>query len=257
MATYTLASFNIYKHLSDKRTLRDFRQLLKTEGLDVAGLQEIDWTIDAELPKVWKRHQSESNWARKDPIVWNADSVTMVEIGEEQIADPVPEGDKITPKRGATWVAFEEFIHINFHLNADVEGKPGHPKDNDRPEENYQAIRKVIDLADELQAEHKRPVVLSADFNVDYSADKKVKHRLFPYVNLTRAKFVCCWEDDVEESTRTANPRTGRTIDHLWVRGTDTHTAKFKRTRTPNQWPTGPIGSDHLPVITDLVIKKR
>lgn len=258
MATFKIASFNIYKHLTDSKTMKDLNALLSVEGLDAVGLQEIDWAITPEaLPASWDFHQAPAQWSRKDPVIWDSSTLRQVAVGHEEVADPVGEGNRNTPRRAAAWVVFDgAFIHLNLHFNADLEGRPGHPKpDSRRPEENYQTIRKVLGIADRLQAEYDLPIVVTADFNVDFGADRRVQHRWFPYVNFTRAGFVCCWEGFREESTRRRQPVKGRTIDQMWARGTRRAKVKFRRTHTPNRWgPGNPVSSDHLPVIADLVI---
>lgn len=256
---YTVASFNIYKNLTDKTALRQMLTLLKIKRLDVVGLQEIDWTIEAhDLPAGWDAHQMPRRWHGKDPIVWDR-RIGEVAVGGEEIVDSVREGGRITPRRGVTWVVFRDFIVVNLHLNADVEARPGHPKSNDRPQANYEAMMKTVAIADLLQERYDKPLLITGDFNVDYGADKRVQHPLFPYVNLTRAGFRCCWDGFKEQSTRRRHPIKGRTIDHVWARGTKTHKVKFRRTHTPNEWASGRrIASDHLPVIVDLdIVRKR
>lgn len=237
----------------------DFNDALSVPGMEVVGLQEIDWDIKPHhLPKCWKSYQPESNTAKKDPIVWNADRLHMIDHGSLKVLDSIREGEKITPRRHVNWVVFKQFIWLNFHLNADVEGRPGQPKNNKRPQGNYLMLNKIIELADTLQETYNLPVFISADMNVDFGADRRVRHTLFPYFNLTKAGFKCCWEGRREESTRRKNPIKGRTIDQVWVRGSKNHKVKFRNAWTPNRWSKGDrVESDHLAVVVTAVIRRR
>lgn len=253
----TVASFNIYKKLSPERTKDDFEDALSISGLDVIGLQEIDWEIkDSNLLSGWKYYQPDVNAARKDPILWYGQYAR--DHGSIKVLDPVLKDETTTPTRYANWVVFEDFIWINFHLNADVEGRPGVPKPKSpRPMANFLMLKRIIDLADYLQEQYRVPVFLSADMNVDFGADRRVRHMIFPYATLTRAGFKCCWEGRVEESTRTGKPR-GRTIDQIWARGSKTYKVRFLDAWTPNRWRAGdPVESDHLAVVAKVAIRKR
>lgn len=256
-----VASFNILKHLSESRTLDDFGDLLSQPGLDIAGLQEIDWDIEASgaLPDGWTVHQTLTpGAARKDPIVHRT-RYRAVDSGCEQLHAAIYHDGGVAPARYASWRSFEDFHWINLHLNADVEDRPGHPKqDSPRPEANHAMMRRVIALANRLQRKHSVPVFVSGDFNVDYVADRRVRNPLFPYVTMTGAGFVCCWEGREAESTRTNKPRNGRCIDYIWARGSKTHRVKWTLAYTPNRWGRGDrVESDHLAVIAHAVIRPR
>lgn len=252
------ASFNIYKKLSEIDRLDDFNDLLVIDEISVAGLQEIVWEVEAQLHNtLWQVHQPGGNAARKDPIIWKGHKA--IARGHILLHEPVEHGGKKAPARYAAWVVFEDFIWVNFHLNADVEQPAGHPKEGSpRPRSNFVMIRKVIGLCDTLQVEYNLPVFISADMNVDFEADRRVKHRFFPYVNLKKAGFKPCWEGRKVESTRRKKPIRGRSIDQVWARGSKTHRVVFLNCWTPNRWSKGdPVESDHLAVIVVAKIKKR
>lgn len=259
-----IATFNIYRRLGENRRLEDLRDLLATPDLDVAGLQEIVWDLDDNLPEGWGFWQPDDNAARKDPLLWREDLWTSLDLGSRLVGERVEENGTSAPARYVNWVVLRHrptdlvVAVANIHPNAGVEDD-GHPEPLLRTREHTDTVTGAIAVLDEISATRHCPTILVGDFNVDYGADKRVRHPRFPYSLLTSAGFKCVWELG-EQSTRTGRPHVGRTIDHVWARGSATTEVAFTNVQTPSRWGSwakGDVESDHLPVIVDLSITDR
>lgn len=258
-----IATFNIYRHLVDRRRLEDLRDLLATPGLDVAGLQEIVWELDGHLPEGWDFWQPDDPAARKDPLVWRRDLWVRLDAGSRLVGERVEDDRGTAPARYVNWVVLEHLptdlvvAIANIHPNAGVEenGRPKQPLLRTR--EHTDTVTGAIAVLDEISATWECPSILVGDFNVDYGDDKSVRDPRFPYSLLTSAGFECVWELG-EQSTRSGIPVVGRTIDQVWARGTPDVDVTFTAVRTPTHWGSwakGDVESDHLPVLADLDLR--
>lgn len=107
------------------------------------------------------------------------------------------------------------------HLYARIDGN-GHPRDTDTAPEAIRHIRllKKLVTAESRSAQ----VIVGADMNVDYSADKRVKDKNFPYTVLEnrQAKNTPGLRSQYSQRGLTAKPThyNNRRIDYLyqWVR---------------------------------------
>ena len=254
-----IATFNIYRHLVEGRRLEDLRDLMATPDLDIAGLQEIAWPLADHLPEDWDFWQPDDAAARKDPLVWRRDRWTRLDSGSRLAGERVEDERGTTPDRYVNWVVLghlstgEVLAVANIHANAGVE-EVGRPKPLPRTQEHTDTVTGAIIVLDDVAATWQCPCVLVGDLNVDYGADKSIRDPRFPYSLLTSAGFECVWELG-ERSTRSRLPGTGRTIDHVWARGSATTEVVFTAVQTPlrwGSWARGDVESDHLPVIADL-----
>lgn len=251
------ASFNIYKHTPDAEAVIEIARLQdRYPNLTFAGLQEIDWDITTEKINGWDFYQGEG-YARKDPIIWNPDDWPIVVTEGHKILNErfIKDDGSVLPERNAVWVVLEgplgRIAIINVHLHSDVEGPAGIPNGTIQQELHFESLKGLIEVADSLELLYECPVVVTGDFNVDYSADKEHNTYYFPYRQMVvRNDFDCVWELG-EQPTRTNDPYGSRTIDYAYGRG-----VQFTRVRTPNKWDDNtPINSDHLPVIFDFVME--
>lgn len=257
-----IATFNIYRRLVDRRRLEDLGDLLATPDLDVAGFQEIVWELDGNLPEGWDFWQPDGAAARKDPLVWRRDLWARLDAGSRLVGERVEEDRATAPARYVNWVVLrhlptDQVIAVaNIHPNAGVE-ENGRPKPLLRTREHTDTVTGAIAVLDEVSATWECPSILVGDLNVDYGDDKRVRDPRFPYSLLTSAGFECVWELG-EQSTRSGMPVVGRTIDHVWARGSVTTAVTFTGVRTPSRWGAwakGDVESDHLPVIADLELR--
>jgi endonuclease/exonuclease/phosphatase family metal-dependent hydrolase len=261
-ATVRIATFNIYRRLVDRRRLEDLRDLLATPDLDVAGLQEIAWELDGNLPEGWDFWQPDDPAAQKDPLVWRRDLWGRLDSGSRLVGERVEDGRGTAPARYVNWVVLrhlptDQVVAVaNIHPNAGVE-EDGRPRPLPRTREHTDTVTGAIAVLDEVSNTWRCPSILVGDLNVDYGDDKSVRDPRFPYALLTSAGFTCVWELG-EQSTRSDLPVIGRTIDHVWARGTADVDVVFTAVRTPTHWGSwakGDVESDHLPVIADVDLR--
>ena len=260
-----IATFNIYRRLGEDRRLEDLRDLLATPDLDVAGLQEIAWSLAGNLPEGWDSWQPDDSAARKDPLLWRADRWARLDVGSRLVGERVEEDDgRSVPARYVNWVVLRHLPSdlvvavANIHPNAGVE-TDGRPEPLARTREHTDTVAGAIAVLDEVATARDCPTILVGDLNVDYGDDKSVRDPRFPYSLLTSAGFTCVWELG-EQSTRRDLPVVGRTIDHVWARGTVTTQVVFTAVQTPSRWGSwakGDVESDHLPVIVDVDLRPR
>lgn len=246
------ASFNVFKYLTDFQKWDDLGDFFRFDSdLSVVGLQEINFHF--EPPEGWKIFQPRDFSAGKDPVLWRVDTWRLLHKDSVLLSNRIETLEHVWPARYGNcvvlekrYVAGQRLIHINAHLNADIgddREQPGLPNGTVQQKEHLRGLHRIIRLANNLYSEYKCPVIFTGDLNVDYSMDKLQQHPEFPYVNFTAAGFHSVWELG-EQSTRTAKPLTGRTIDYGY--GRHVH---WIDVRTPDTWgPDDPIESDHLPV---------
>lgn len=248
------ATFNVFKHLTSYQKWDDLGDFFRFDSrLSIVGLQEINF--DYAPPPGWRIYQPGDYQSRKDPVLWKAETWRVLHRDSVLLSNRI-EDPRVWPARYGNCVVLEKrgvlgqrLITINTHLNADVERKdcPGVPNGEVQQLEHLRGLRRINRLANSLYTEYKCPVLILGDLNVDYGADKKQQDPKFPYVQFANNKFHSVWELG-EQSTRTAKPIKGRTIDYGYGRH-----VRWIDVRTPDAWgPDDAIESDHLPVFMEF-----
>lgn len=249
------ASFNIWKHITDEQKQDDLNDLFNHDDrLSIVGLQEINWHLT--VPNGWDVYQPTDWQASKDPILWKT-SVWRAIVKDSTLLSNRVVGDKYTyPARYGNWAVYESvkspdrrLIHINMHLNANVTSPEnrGLPNGEVQQLEHMRSLYELMRLANNLYSLYPCPILLTGDLNVDYGNDKREQHPEFPYSIFTGHGFHSVWELG-EQSTRSANPTGGGTIDYGYGRH-----VRWVSVTTPDRWTwLDPIESDHLPVFMDF-----
>lgn len=226
MTTLTIGTYNVWHKASRVRFERDVAALLRTNA-DVFALQEVrsSWRrkILSELPG-WDVYQPEGKRAQVDPIIWRKSRFLLLDKGSERVArgSVLAGWGGSVPPRYANWVRLydrvtgSKVVVVSTHLHASIERK-GKPRRLRRTRQAYGHIRALRRFAagvcdcDE--------VFIAGDFNIDWDADRRVRHRKFPFRVLYKGghpHLVPCWA--WSRAKGGTHGRKGRKIDYVWHR---------------------------------------
>lgn len=249
MSRITVGTFNTLKDLSAQEFREDLWKLLHTTPVDLVGLQEVHGPgRTAALAAqdgwgVWRPGQVGPQ--QQTPVLWRDSMYEYVGAGTEKYAS----GGLTLPDRWANWV---ELVHkpsqrtvflLNSHAHPHIE-RNGRPTNLPRTTEAFKHFDNIVKTARYLGTQGE--VFVTGDFNVDYRADRRVRHPQFPYVTLGNAHLVPCWRWTNTLPTGT-HKKGNRIIDYVAHRRSNNVGTVHTKALTDYR-------SDHRPILATYTI---
>jgi hypothetical protein len=266
-------SYNLKFTVGSKRAKADLLRLTKGR-VDVLGLQEmgspsranlVDWLAGGDT---WNAYHPQDAASGESAIVWRQDVFEKVDEGWYLLST---KGDNPGPSRRPTkavvWVklrhkrAGRAFVFQSLHLLAHTEGhtnwhagpyRAGHPSSDPNLNQSMTATFNGIAEVKTRMREWGRnvPVFTVGDFNIDFFADRRVRHPRFPYAQFRSIDTFCNFD------LLNHRPRFGthgkRYIDLLWVTRPIHHLVKVV-----DHWILTGFASDHKPLLVKVLFKTK
>ncbi|MFG3715725.1 endonuclease/exonuclease/phosphatase family protein [Micromonospora sp. NPDC047730] len=182
---FNVATLNIYNGLSQADFVSDLQ--LITSRADLVGLNEVGnrkaFLQDWAAANGWWLYAPEPTQAAAEALLARKSMFDVLEKGSIFVCDTNGPGE-VPPARYNNWVRYRHkqsgrsVFHINAHLNASIESN-GRPEDLPRTRCAEQQIQDIKNLA-ASKKDHGQ-VVVSGDFNIDFSADRAYGYEKFPW----------------------------------------------------------------------------
>ncbi|MFE0593253.1 endonuclease/exonuclease/phosphatase family protein [Micromonospora echinospora] len=184
-AVFQAATLNIYHGLSRADFVADLQ--LITSKADLVGLNEVgerkahlqDWAA----ANGWWLYAPEPTSAAQEALLARKSMFDVVDKGSIFVCDTNGPGE-VPPARYNNWVSYRHkasgrnVVHINAHLNASIESN-GQPEDLPRTRCAEEQIQNIKNLAADKKDDGQ--VIVSGDFNIDFSADRAYGYEKFPW----------------------------------------------------------------------------
>ena len=262
-------TFNVLNDLyydADKtlpRSFSDMAEFIKSQGVDVFGTQETNDTHKSELLKAMPNFECYAGVKLKgsstmNAIFWNADKYKAVAKGFQYLTDTpyveskIPESNSY---RGFSYVILEsltthkQFMFVNVHLT--YRNAAGETNADDARYKQMQYLNKFLESnkCDGL------PVILVGDFNSIPGSNTLTS--VENLIRFDRTATVAKETGDVggtlTKSLCTERDKDTYVFDHIFVTS-DSISTEYYSVIDGESKQNGRYLSDHLPVISDIVI---
>lgn len=191
--TLNIVTANMLRTLNTTNFTNTLKRLLQTDA-DLIGLQEVRHRRRIlEGLHGWGVWMPAHHEAAQNAILYRRSSIRLHGAGTRKMID----GAVDYPERWASWIEAEHrpsgkrIVHINTHCTSHID-KGGHPRHLPRVKDNTQHLERLVNLYRQL-APH-GATFITADWNVDYRRDRRVRDPRFPYVQLTSHGLRCTYE---------------------------------------------------------------
>lgn len=184
-AVFQAATLNILYELDQADFAADLQ--LITSKADLVGLNEVGdrkaYLQDWAAANGWWLYAPAPKQAAAEALLARKSVFDVVEKGSRFVCD-TNGPDEVPPARYNNWVKYRHkasgryVFHINAHLNASIESN-GQPTDLPRTRCAEQQIQDIKNLAAAKKDEGQ--VIVSGDFNIDFSADRAYGYEKFPW----------------------------------------------------------------------------